>query len=112
MAEAIAAVGLAASIITFVDISAKVLARLREFHSTTKEIPKAFQDITTQLPLMTDIMKRIESQHKKDFPAADSEEALSKVVEGCRRQITSLDELIDKILPSTTDSPFQRARKA
>jgi hypothetical protein len=112
MAEAVAGIGLASSIVTFVEVSVTVLARIREFRSTTKEIPKVFQDITTQLPLMTDIMTRIENQIQNSSLTADSENALSNVVEGCRRQITMLDELIEKILPATTDSSFQRARKA
>jgi hypothetical protein len=45
MAEAIVAVGLAASIITFVDVSIKVLAHHSEFHSTAQETPEVFQDI-------------------------------------------------------------------
>ena len=62
MAEAFAAVGLAASIVTFVDVSSKVLARLRDFHLITQEAPGVFQDIKARLRLMIDIMAWIKKR--------------------------------------------------
>ncbi|KAH0534126.1 hypothetical protein FGG08_007284, partial [Glutinoglossum americanum] len=112
MAGAIAAINLATSIVKFVDISAKALARLREFHSTAQETPRVFQDITTQLPLIIDIMTRIEKCREGGSLTTDAQHALSNVVEGCLRQVIMLDRLIDKMLPTSTDSPLRRARKA
>ena len=112
MAEAIAAIGLAASIITFVDVSAKVLARLREFHSTAHETPRVFEDITTQLPLIVDIMTRIEKGREGGPLTTDAQHALSHVVEGCLRQVTLLERLIEQMLPASTYSTLRRARKA
>ncbi|KAI9859671.1 MAG: hypothetical protein M1813_006602 [Trichoglossum hirsutum] len=112
MAEALVAVGLAASIVTFVDVSGKVLARLREFHSIAQTAPSVFQDITTQLPLIADIMTRIEKGCRDDSLTADTQRALSHVVEGCFRQVTLLGGLIERILPTLADSTFRRTWKA
>ncbi|XTI89109.1 hypothetical protein V2W45_1343896 [Cenococcum geophilum] len=112
MAEAFTVIGLASSIVTFVDVSTKVLARLREFHSIAKETPRVFRHITTQLPLLIDIMRRIERGRAEGSFSADAQCALSRIVEGSLSQITMLDGLIKKILPTSTDSTLQRGWKA
>jgi len=112
MAEALAAVSLGACIVQFLDVGTKVLARLREFHSITKEASGVFQDISIQLPLIIDVMTRIENGCQDGSLTSDTERALSHTVESSLRQVTLLDELIKKILPAPTDSTLQRARKA
>ena len=112
MAEAFTVIGLASSIVTFVDVSTKVLERLREFHSIAKETPGVFRHITIQLPLLIDIMRRIERGCAEGSFSADTQCALSRVVEGSLSQITMLDGLIKKILPASTDSKLQRVWKA
>jgi hypothetical protein len=42
MAE-LAAVGLASSIVTFLDVSIRVVQRLSEYHSTAKDAPSMFR---------------------------------------------------------------------
>jgi N-terminal domain on NACHT_NTPase and P-loop NTPases len=112
MAEALTVIGLASSIVTFVDVSTKVLERLREFHSIAKETPRVFRHITIQLPLLIDIMRRIEKERTEGSFSADAQCALSHVVEGSLSQITMLDGLIKKILPASTDSTLRRSWKA
>ncbi|KAI4121535.1 MAG: hypothetical protein LQ347_006820 [Umbilicaria vellea] len=111
MAEAVAAIGLAAAIITFVDVGGEVLSRLREYRSTTQEIPRVLREITTQLPLMIDIMERIKSGCADGSLSTDTQHALSKVVEGCRSQIILLKEMVDDMLPASTDSAWRLGRK-
>lgn len=112
MAEAFTVIGLASSIVTFVDVSTKVLERLREFHSIAKETPGVFRHITIQLPLLIDIMRRIERERAEGSFSANAQCALSHVVEGSLSQITMLDGLIKKILPASTDSTLRRSWKA
>lgn len=64
MEEALAAIGLATSILQFVNFSSKVLARLHEFHSSVQKTPRVFQDITIQLPLIIKIMTWIEERFR------------------------------------------------
>ncbi|KAI9863316.1 MAG: hypothetical protein M1813_003758 [Trichoglossum hirsutum] len=111
MAEAFAAVGLAASIITFVDATNKILDRLREFHSTTQEIPECFQDIHGRLPLIIDVMTRIKSR-KDGSLTADTQEKLLRTVDGCNKQVALLNKLIEKMLPTLDDSQWRRTLKA
>lgn len=112
MAEALAVIGLGASIVAFLDVGSKMLSRLREFHSITKDASGVFQNISIQLPLIVDIMTRIEKGCNDGSLTPDAQRALSHTVEGSLKQITMLDELMEKILPALTDSTLQRAWKA
>ena len=52
MAEALAAIGAVASIVQLVDFGSKVLLRLNEFQSSIGEIPKVFQHVKAELPVL------------------------------------------------------------
>jgi hypothetical protein len=110
MAEVVA-VGLAVSIITIVEVSAKVLARLYEYHSGSQRMPRAFQDIKTRLPVIRNIMEQIRKECEGGLLTAIAQNELSHLVENCLEQVTRLEELIEKIVPISTDSPQQRLRK-
>jgi hypothetical protein len=73
MAEAIVTIGLVLSIMTFVEVNATVISRVREYHSITQEIPKAFQNIATQIPLLIDILSRIQNRSLNGSLTTDSE---------------------------------------
>ncbi|KAI9861251.1 MAG: hypothetical protein M1813_005424 [Trichoglossum hirsutum] len=112
MVEAFAAVGLAASIATFLDVSAKVLVRLHEFQSSTQEIPKVFQSIMKRLPLIRNIIDRIKRECEDDSLTENAQHELSHMVEGCLEQITMLEKLMKNILPAPTASTSRRLWKA
>ena len=112
MAEVIAAVGVAASIVQLVDFGTKILRRLNEFHSNLDEIPKSFQQINTQLPLLLDTLKGTQHAIGAGVIRNDTEKALLSVINGCRVQIESLDAIIDKLLPLSSDSWAKRSKKA
>jgi hypothetical protein len=67
MAE-LAAAGLASSIVTFLDVSARVVQRLAEYHLTAKAAPSVFRQIATELPLINDILRR--TKHECDAAIA------------------------------------------
>src|SRR2546427_494389 len=83
----------------------------RDFHLITQEAPGVFQDIKARLPLMIDIMTRIKKRCGDGSMPIDAQHALSDAVEGCLKQIALLDRLVEKMLPTSTDSPLRRARK-
>jgi hypothetical protein len=81
MAE-IAAVGLASSIVTFLDVSAKVLQRLRDYHATTHDAPTVLRDTTAQLALVAGVLRQCEGQFSGSGsagrgPASADESAVS-----------------------------------
>ncbi len=61
MSEALAVIGLASSIITFVDMASKIVSRINDFRENAREVPKSFRDIAVQLPVLIDITKQIQA---------------------------------------------------
>jgi tetratricopeptide (TPR) repeat protein len=105
-AEVLAVIGIGASIIQVVDGCNKVLNRIEQFRKNM-----AFQDLELQLPLL---MKDIESLNSPEYSVLideATEKALVRVLEGCRRQVNALDQLIQSLTPSMTASKLQRTWK-
>ena len=112
MAEAIAVIGVAASIIQLVDFSAKVLDRLNDFQSTLKEVPESFRHIKAELPLLSDTLQQTKEAIDAGSVKEETKEALLPAVEGCKEQIIALDALITKTIPLPNDSRLKRSTKA
>lgn len=112
MAEALAAVGVASSIVQLIDFGSKVIRRLQEFHSKLDDVPPAFRHINSQLPLLLETLKGTEKAIGQGLIGTNVEKALTPVIDGCRSQIGQLDAVITKVLPAAGDSRLQRSKKA
>ena len=104
MAEAIAAVGVGASILQFVNVTAKLTQRINEFSSTAEEMPKALRSIQTQLPFLLETCQRLDT--------GEESENISAIIKECHREIEDLYKMINKILPGPGDPRLNRAFKA
>ena len=109
MAEALAAVGVAASIISVVDFGAKVLTRLDEYQSKVGDVPETFRHIKTELPVLLDALRKT-----KDAIGSNQadDDALRSAIEECGKQIESLSEVVNKVLPASGDSWARKSGKA
>ena len=58
MAEAVAAIGLASSIVQLLAFGSKVAARLNEFKSDSQDLSGTLKTIKVQLPLILNTVKR------------------------------------------------------
>lgn len=112
MAEALAVVGLTASIVQLIDYGTRVVRRLNEFHSKLDSIPESFKHLKLQLPLVLATLKSTQKDVETNKIDQEVEEALSPVIDGCKEHIKSLDNIIDKMLPLSTDSLARRSKKA
>ena len=112
MAEALALVGIVASIVQLVDFSSKVLSRLNEFQSSVDEVPTSFRNVKVELPLLLDTLKHISKDISTGLIADEIQKSLLPVIEACQSQIESLDVVLVKTLPAPGDSRTQRTRKA
>ena len=110
--DPVSAIGLAGAILQFVEFAGKVVSRLNEFTVDLNQIPKSFRHIKTELPLIVDALKRISAQVDSGELAESTQSALKPVIVECRRSTEQLDELLDKILPATAASSWERRRKA
>ncbi|PVH90870.1 hypothetical protein DM02DRAFT_620815 [Periconia macrospinosa] len=112
MAEALAVVGIVASIIQLVDFGSRVLKRLEEYQSELGDIPEAFRHIKTELPVLLDALRQTKATIGAGSVQDESKKALLPAVEGCTVQIKALDDIIAKALPASGDSWARRRRKA
>jgi len=112
MAE-LAAIGLASSIVSFVDFGIKTLVRLREFQSaiSLSEDPKPYRDIRIELPLLIDALRRTKEQAENGQISEDTAYSLMPVIQGCYDQIRQLDQML-QALPNAQDSSWKRGIKA
>ena len=112
MAEAVAIVGLVASIASLIELSAKVLSRLHDFTSKSSEVPESFRSLSTRLPLLTATLQHIQSQAEDSrFPDSVTK-ALKAVIDDTSRQISDIQISLSKVLPLDGASKLERALKA
>ena len=112
MAEAAAVVGLVASIASLVDLSAKVISRLRDFTSKSSDVPESFRSLSTRLPLLTTTLQNILSQAEAGRLPEDVTKNLKAVVDDTVEQISAVQKYLTKVLPSCGDSKLGRTLKA
>ncbi|KAL8897618.1 MAG: hypothetical protein Q9207_007124 [Kuettlingeria erythrocarpa] len=107
--DPITAYGLAAAIVTFVDIGTKIAKRVKEL-SDTGDIPSVFRDIKTRLPLIIDIIAQTKSETDNRSPEA--QQALKEVVSQSLTQVGQLDEILKKVTVSKGESLLRKTVKA
>lgn len=110
--EALAIVGLVSNIIPFVEFGKKIVDRLHDYETQAQEVPKALRDIKTELPLLLSTLNETKEQAKAGMVDEDTQAALLPAVDGCRKQMKELDDILVKILPAETDHKWQIRRKA
>jgi hypothetical protein len=112
MAEALAIVSVVASIVQLVDFSTRVVSRLDEFYSVTKEVPESFRHIKTELPLLATTLTQLKRAISTTSVADKSTKALVPVIAGCNEQVMQLDAILEKTLPAASDSLRIKSKKA
>ena len=112
MAEALAIVGLASSIITFVDAAQNVISRLKDYWESGRELPKAYANVRNQLAFMIPEVEEMKNEYHRGLIPADRAVGLHDAIEACIRQTTRLNAILDDVLTAPNDSKIQRGRKA
>ena len=112
MAEAIAVVGVVASIVQLLDFSSGILHRLDEFQSSLGEIPKSFRHIKVELPVLRETLQQTKEAIDAGYVSDKTKTALIPAIQGCMEQIESLHIILAEILPTQDDSRLKRGKKA
>lgn len=112
MAEAVIAVGLAGSIVQLVDYGSRIAKSLKHFSSGVENLPSAFKNVQITLPLILDILRRTRQQIDFGEMNHETQTALQPLVEGCTLEVHRLEELLARLLPQRSDSPFKKTSKA
>ncbi|KAL2053416.1 hypothetical protein ABVK25_006410 [Lepraria finkii] len=112
MAEAAAVIGLAASIASLIELTAKVLSRLHDFTSKSSEVPESFRSLSTRLPLLTATLQHIQSQAEDGRFPDDISKTLKTVVDDTSKQVSDIQISLSKVLPLDGTSKLVWALKA
>ena len=111
MAEVVAGLALASSIVQCLEFGAKVAERLREFESNLKETSNAFSDLIVLLPLLRKILDCLRCPTNPVHGAGHTEEVLA-VLKRSAAQLENLEQILSKALPKEDESSFGRRWKA
>ncbi|KAG9229203.1 hypothetical protein BJ875DRAFT_547149 [Amylocarpus encephaloides] len=112
MSEALAVIGIVSSIIQLVDFSSKVVKRLDDLAASVGEVPRAFRHIKTELPLITESLRRIKNQARTGGLDKKTIDAVDLVIKDCQGEIMRLESILDRMVPSAEASKWERRRKA
>ena len=112
MAEAIAAIGLAASVIQIADFSRRFLRRLKEYREKTNTLPSQFEDIDIQLPYIICVLEVLELRIQQDGYDAKFSRTLRPILEASRMKIERLDTIFSNLSLSSCSSSWERKRRA
>ena len=96
------AAGLAATIITFLDLTSKVLSRAATHSRDTKDVPTYFRVIEQQLPLLEKTLHVIKRQALSSLLAPDLCSELVQIVLDAREETNRLYAFICLIKPPST----------
>jgi hypothetical protein len=108
-------VGLASPIVTFLDVSVRVVSRLAEYHAKAKDTPGVFHQIERELPVINDFLQRTKFEYDAAIAAmpsksatagpnggsemaAESAQRLAAVVAGCHKSVETLETTLGKAL--------------
>ncbi|OBT61015.1 hypothetical protein VE03_09611 [Pseudogymnoascus sp. 23342-1-I1] len=112
MAEALAIVGVVASIVQLLDFGTAVLYRLKEYQSSLGEVPKSFRQISKELPLLLHTIQQIQDAIDAGSVGIETKKALLPVIKGCLEQLELLQSILVKTLPKAGDSSLEKGKKA
>ena len=112
MSEAVVLLGLIASIVSVIELSAKVVSLLHGLTSKTSEIPERFRSLSVELPLLAVTIECIRTQAEAGHFANDVMIALKAVVDSTLTQISALRTRLVAVLPSDDAPKVERVLRA
>lgn len=109
--DPLSAIGVASSVVQFIDFGFKVATRLKEYNSASTDVPKSLRHISAQLPLLLNALDRVKTSIEVERVDLDTRCILKGVVSGCKQQVEKIDKIMDKVLHVPGDSLVTRVQK-
>ena len=106
--EALAVISIVANITALTEFSCDVVSRIREFGENAHEVPKAFRDIQTVLPLISSTIARTRDQIESKILNEDTCKALRPVLEGCKDKLRQLKVILSDSMAQEGASTLKR----
>ena len=110
--EALFALGIIANIFQVVDFSNKAIERVRESGRNLHDIPKAFRDVQTTLPLLANTLGKTKQQIEAGGLDEKTCAALQPVLQNFQSGIQNLNDIFEKLLPKEGSSRLMRGWRA
>jgi hypothetical protein len=108
MAEAVAAIGVAAAAVQFFDFSLKTLTLCKQIHDSEKSATEANQELETSIGKLKQITENL--QLNVVLPAVDRPIMIAR--QDCVAAIGDLEKLLDGVKPKSRKHSFATARSA
>ncbi|OJJ04857.1 hypothetical protein ASPVEDRAFT_44403 [Aspergillus versicolor CBS 583.65] len=102
--DPVSAAGTAAQ---FLMLAYAVSSRITKYCRASANVPVIYQDLSTQIPLLAELFRSLEGD-----PAVNPDQRLEAVINGCIRNLTTLNKILTKVLPEKGDSVASRVLKA
>ena len=112
MAEAFAILGVVQAAISLVSYGAKIVKRMDDFNQNVKGLPESFAKIRTKLPMLLDVVEKLQNAVSHSNMDENTESLLRPVLDGLRKEIVSFDETLLRVLPSPHASNREKISKA
>ena len=110
--DPLSAIGLASSIVQFIQFGLEVTNRLQELNSINPgEVPKSLQSISSQLPLLLNALGRIKSDAQLKNLDFDTKCILRGMISGCQSQIVEVENMINVITNAPGDNFKTKIKK-
>ena len=106
--EAIAILGVIASIISIVDGTKRVY----DAATNAQGLPEAFREVAGRLPIVRNILGSTQQYINRGDVDEDSCKGVKHVVEACEKKAKKLDDLFHKAIPTDSASGLERYYKA
>ncbi len=110
--EAIVALGIIASTVSIIDFTSKIFGRIKEAGENVHNIPKAFRDVQSILPVLANALKQTQQRIESGYFDEEACAALKSVLQDCESGISELNDIFGKCLPKEGSSRLYRVWKA
>ncbi|KAL8725609.1 MAG: hypothetical protein Q9166_007244 [cf. Caloplaca sp. 2 TL-2023] len=111
-AETLVVLGVIANVAGIVDVSVKALRRLKNASGDIHNIPKAFRDVQSTLPLLANALKQSEQRVESGNLDEEACEGLKTALQECCSGVSELNDIFNKCLPKEGSSKFHRGWRA
>lgn len=112
MAEGLAAVGVAASILQIIQIGCQIAHRINIYSSKCGDLPDIFKHVHNKIGIINGTLENFRKAIDPNALDEHPQKHILKALTACENEAQSLEALILTALPSVSDGNFKRAWKA
>ncbi|KAL2864694.1 uncharacterized protein BJX67DRAFT_389729 [Aspergillus lucknowensis] len=98
---------IAGTAVQFLTLALAVSSRIQNYCKSASNVPTTYQDLATQIPLLAELFQNLQ----KD-PTVNPDQRLEQLLTGCIRNLTTLNQILTKVLPERGDSVASKVLKA